>query len=178
MYDRRIVDEDVNSSEVFDGSLDHRLPQPGREGLLERRIRRFREAVAGECYDHLNLYALNAGNLLADLAARDKKAGYRALQEAEVERLRGAARLAAGGGAQRVRLAGSVRLGAATPDGMRAVLDLRSGAFALLPAPVIERAEAGATLAGLAITEPNRLMTCCSAGWYSGPATHFAPRLE
>jgi len=144
----------LSAHEMAPLTLDHRRPQLERMGMMLERLVRFRAETAAEHWSHLSMGSLNAGNLLARLRAiplsrfREEQ---RAIAKDQVERRR----LLSSGAHLPVRLSPQALVGAPTgglgdeSDAMRAVYDPRSGAFAILPAPVVALAQGGATLGAI-----------------------------
>ena len=122
-------------------SLSHQLPQPDREPMMVERVLRFRGETADLHASYLNMGTLNAGNLLARLGPRGKD-GFRDLQLGLARQALEGRRALAQGAYTPVRLARSVKRGAPR-DGQIPVLDVATGAFAILPATAVALAERG-----------------------------------
>jgi hypothetical protein len=138
--------------EVAPLSLDHRRPQPERVDMMAARLLRFRAETAFERFSFLSMGTLNAGNLLEHLRRTSLPALNAEQRALASEAARRRALLASGPGVP-VRLAPAARLGAPFggegEEALRAAFDPETGAFAILPAPVLALAAGGASLGAL-----------------------------
>ncbi|MFC1705532.1 B12-binding domain-containing radical SAM protein [Planctomycetota bacterium] len=131
-------------------SLEHRLPQPSRERVLEERRDRFRRSVRDRS-QLLHAHALNSSNLLHVLRRSPKRSLLALLERAEtqgLQRLLDSRHLRAAGGSAVLGLSNSCTVGDACGDAVP-VFCAATGALVLLPVELLELCRRGASVADL-----------------------------